>query len=301
MIRPNPRKPSFAVHGTGDLLNGVPHSKSLPPHSSTPFLTNLHSKAAIDHRKGLPFVPYSSDGTEFGSSRFTDGQNAHHHHDGRPWLTPLDSRVFVPQEISTTVTSPLTLYPSIGSPVNWQYSSPTNQFQGFVPIHRGEESREGTPVFGSSFKTPTRNASPSMTLETASLSTSPDTLGSYDRSCSTPSSLAAAAAASQASIKAARVSNRMDSPYCRPDSTIPRTKRSSLQAAAMESNRVPRPNSAPTLVASGRSAEDDSSRKVRLKTELCMHYETGRACPFGNSKLPSYLKRFRRTNVLLSS
>jgi hypothetical protein len=300
MIRPSPRKPSLVVQGSGDVSNGFRPPKSLPLHSSTPFLTNHHSNASVDHSIGLPFVPFSSDGTESGSARFANA-NQVPHHDGRPWLASLDSSVLIPREISTRVSSPSTLYHSIGSPVDWKYSSPTNQFRGFVPIHAGDESREATPVFGSSFKTPTRKASPSFTLETASLSVSPHTLGSYDRSCTTPSSLAAAVAASQASIKSVRSSYLDDSPYCRPVSAVPQPKRSSLQAAVSESNRVARPNSAPTVVGGGRLSETDCPRKVRLKTELCMHYETGRNCPFGNSKSLSYKNRCRRTKTCLLS
>jgi hypothetical protein len=43
----------------------------------------------------------------------------------------------------------------------------------------------------------------------------------------------------------------------------------------------------PKLLSSGRKSpfskanEDELARKTRVKTELCMHYENGRPCPFG--------------------
>jgi hypothetical protein len=49
-----------------------------------------------------------------------------------------------------------------------------------------------------------------------------------------------------------------------------------------------RPQSAPTfgrptVVAATKIDEDAQQRKCRVKTELCMHYENGRPCPFGTS------------------
>ena len=68
---------------------------------------------------------------------------------------------------------------------------------------------------------------------------------------------------------------------------------SSLALAASRSSydgreARPRPHSAPTLgrgtpTAAKNLNEDAQLRKCRLKTELCMHYENGRPCPFGAS------------------
>jgi hypothetical protein len=47
-----------------------------------------------------------------------------------------------------------------------------------------------------------------------------------------------------------------------------------------------RPMSAPTICRKiVKEDQDSSNRKSRVKTELCMHYENGRTCPFGISKI----------------
>jgi hypothetical protein len=47
-----------------------------------------------------------------------------------------------------------------------------------------------------------------------------------------------------------------------------------------------RPMSAPTICRKiVKDDQESSTRKSRVKTELCMHYENGRACPFGISKI----------------
>ena len=43
-----------------------------------------------------------------------------------------------------------------------------------------------------------------------------------------------------------------------------------------------RPKSAPTIPTTVTTCTEE--RKIRLKTELCMHYENGRRCPFGSSE-----------------
>lgn len=53
------------------------------------------------------------------------------------------------------------------------------------------------------------------------------------------------------------------------------------------SSTLVRPQSAPTLppttTTTGAAASTEHERKIRLKTELCMHYEHGRHCPFGTN------------------
>lgn len=65
----------------------------------------------------------------------------------------------------------------------------------------------------------------------------------------------------------------------RPVSTIPFNSTTSTQTPIPPRPKA-RPKSAPT-VCSREPSDDELARKVRLKTELCMHFESGGICPFG--------------------
>jgi hypothetical protein len=147
--------------------------------------------------------------------------------------------------------------------VDSSFSSRASSPFGFVPIEEGRQQRFVSPC-PSPYDFRKSNQSPSM-MSVVTESTV-ETCGTTFDSRMSPS-----------------IMSMSPTPFYRP---TPRGSYASSTSSSSSNLHSPRPK---TPTNNGRkspfakAADDDSVRKTRIKTELCMHYENGRPCPFGSN------------------
>lgn len=132
---------------------------------------------------------------------------------------------------------------------------------GFVPIQEGRQQRFASPC-PSPYDHRKLNPSPSMMSVVTE--TTAETYGTTLGSTASPSTV-----------------SMTPPPLYRP------TSRGRESPAAAATTGPPVRTKTPTSVGRrspfAKAADDDEVRKTRIKTELCMHYENNRPCPFGSN------------------
>jgi len=277
MIRPTKH------HGGDERLRPVPRRNG-----ASPFLSQQQGMRIINVHVAVPnnFDPNTSFLAPPSNMYSSSNNNAAFGTMMPPRPSPTPVLVSPTSAMYPSACSPLTVcsdtWRHSPSPIRQQQQPPTSISGGFVPIAESEDiSVAPSPVAPSpvplswALRTLPKNnneestyrpyASP-YTAETSSVTT----VGTNRSTATTPTPTATF-------------------PPIPPLYTRPRPMSSLAMASSASLMCIPistaktaasksRPKSAPTLPVS--AADDDKQRKIRLKTELCTHYEKNGTCPF---------------------